>query len=80
MVQFISKKHIRYDELGRDVVLAHISVSSASELPTATSIEGIVLSGGSGAWDVSTGDEYGFANGSWIKQPNGLPNEFFKVV
>lgn len=72
MVTWLSKKHIRYDNQGRDVVLAYIAVASVSELPTKYGIDGYALAEASKAWDVSTGKTYGFidgsVDGSWHEQ------------
>ena len=43
-----------------------ISVADSSELATET--DNTVFTDGSIAWDISTGDFYGLANGSWYKQ------------
>lgn len=43
-----------------------ISVASSSELATET--DNTVFTEGSIAWDISTGDFYGLAGGSWVKQ------------
>lgn len=76
MITFFSRKHIKYEN-GRDVIIAMISVASASELPAPDAIDGLHFHEGSGAWDISTGDEYGMlANGTWQKQPHGLPYGF----
>lgn len=69
MVTFLSKKHIRFDSDGRDVVVAVIAVASASELPTPTGVDGVRFHEGTRAWDISTGDEYGMlSDGTWNKQ------------
>lgn len=81
MRTILRRKHIRYDDQGRDVILALISVANSSELPAPDGIPGVVLHEGSGAWDISTGDEYGMlADGSWIKQPNGIPLGIYEGV
>ena len=76
MVTVLNKKHLRYDPDGRDVVIARISVTSASELPSATGIDGLRLHEASGAWDISTGDTYGFTDngsgGTWNKQKDRI--------
>ena len=70
MITIISRKHIRYDSQQRDVARLYIAVASASELPASTtSIPGLVFTEASKAWDVSTGDKYGYVDGQgWKKQ------------
>ena len=69
MITFIHRKHIRYDESGRDVVRVFIAVASTAELPTKYSLDGLVIAEASKAWDVSTGKKYGFLdNGGWKEQ------------
>ena len=72
MITWLSKKHIRYTPDKKEVVLAYIAVGNASELPTKTGINGYVLHEASKAWDISTGDTYGFvdngSDGVWNKQ------------
>ena len=70
MITIISRKHIRYDSNGRDVARIYIAVASASELPASqTAIDGINFTEASKAWDVSTGDKYGYVVGQgWKKQ------------
>lgn len=61
---------IRYDHSsGRSVNRLEIDVDSASDLPAADDIDGILLYQGSIAWDISTGDFYGLrSDGTWYKQ------------
>lgn len=70
MITIISRKHIRYDSEGRDVARIYIAVASASELPASqTAIDGLNFTEASKAWDVSTGDKYGYVVGQgWKKQ------------
>lgn len=64
---------IRYDSTAeRCVNRVEIDVDTASDLPDADDIEGILLYQGSIAWDISTGDFYGLkSNGTWVKQNGG---------
>lgn len=70
MITIIARKHIRYDAEGRDVARIFIAVASASELPASqTAIDNINFTEASRAWDVSTGDKYGYVVGQgWKKQ------------
>lgn len=69
MITILMRKHIRYDELGRDVCLFGLAVASASELPSKYGIDGAVIHEASTAWDVSVGKKYGFLdNGGWREQ------------
>jgi len=80
MITFLSRKHIRYDELGRDVVRVAIAVSSSLDLPTKYSIDGVVIAESSKAWDISTGDQYGFLDASgWTKQPGSMSGDFVSI-
>ena len=61
-------EHVGFNN-GREVIIAEVIVGSASELPSATYFNGFELHEASKAWDVSTGDCYGFtSNGVWTKQ------------
>lgn len=69
MITIISRKHVKYDSLGRDIIRVYIAVASASELPGKYDIDNAVISEASKAWDISTGDRYGFIDGQgWKKQ------------
>lgn len=69
MITIISRKHIRYDTSGNDIARVFIAVASASELPAVDGIPNIIIAEGSKAWDISTGDKYGWITGQgWKKQ------------
>lgn len=69
MITIIARKHLRYDAQGNDIARVYISVSSSSELPAQDGIPKIIIAEASKAWDVSTGDKYGFVVGKgWKKQ------------
>ena len=69
MITIIARKHLRYDAQGNDIARVYISVSSSSELPAQNGIPKIIIAEASKAWDVSTGDKYGFVVGQgWKKQ------------
>ena len=82
MVTVLTHKHLSYDENGKDVSLVFISVASSSELPATSAIPGtnLVAHEGSGAWDISTGESYGRLGDTWVKQPNGIPFNFYEEV
>ena len=55
---------------GTNYIRAEIAVDSSSDLTT--TIGGQVLTAGSIAWDISTGNFYGLdSSGSWHKQGGG---------
>lgn len=70
MYSIRNTEFIRYDHSsGRSVNRVEIDVDSASDLPAADDIDGILLYQGSIAWDISTGDFYGLkSDGTWYKQ------------
>lgn len=69
MITIIARKHLRYDTQGNDIARVYISVSSSSELPAQDGIPKIIIAEASKAWDVSTGNRYGFVVGQgWKKQ------------
>lgn len=78
----MTRKHIRNDENGKDVAIVFIAVADASELPAKDGIPNVIINEGSGAWDISTGDTYGFKDsGGWTKQPpGGIPFHYFEEV
>ena len=77
MITILARKHIRNDAQGRDIARVYISVSSASELPAQDAIPNIIIAEGSKAWDISTGDEYGFVVGQgWNKQAGGGVSDY----
>lgn len=77
MITILARKHIRNDAQGRDIARVYISVSSASELPEQDAIPKIIIAEGSKAWDISTGDEYGFIVGQgWNKQAGGGVSDY----
>ena len=77
MITILARKHIRNDAQGRDIARVYISVSSASELPAQDAIPNLIIAEGSKAWDISTGDEYGFVVGQgWNKQAGGGVSDY----
>lgn len=61
---------VGYDETSqKNINRVHLDVDTASDLPTSTGIDGMVLAQGSTAWVISTGDCYGLkSDGTWVKQ------------
>lgn len=78
MITFLNIKHVSYIPDGKEEVLAVISVSSASELPSGCVYGNKVLIQGSSAWDVANGDWYGSVNNTWVKQPAPPNFEFYE--
>lgn len=77
MITILARKHIRNDAQGNDIARVYISVSTASELPAQDAIPNIIIAEGSKAWDISTGDEYGFIVGQgWNKQAGGGVSDY----
>lgn len=72
-VTILGLKHIRYDEFDRDVVRLFIAVANVSELPTKYSMNNLVISEASKAWDISSGAIYGFTDADgWVEQPTAV--------
>lgn len=75
MVTIRNSEFIRFaDDNGakKSVVRAELDIDSASDLPAADGIDGMLLFQGSIAWDISTGDFYGLqSDGTWKKQFGG---------
>lgn len=80
MITFLNIKHASYAPDGKEEVLAVISVSSASELPSGCVYRNKVMIQGSSAWDIVTGDWYGAVNNTWVKQPAPPNFEFGEGV
>ena len=80
MITFLNIKHASYAPDGKEEVLAVISVSSASELPSGCVYGNRVLIQGSSAWDVTNGDWYGSVNNTWVKQPTPFGFAFCEGV
>ena len=56
----------------RSLVIAELAVDSKTELPAENGVEGRVISHGTIAWEISTGDIYGFgSDGKWVNQATG---------
>ena len=73
MITILKEKFVSFDE-GVSVVIAELAVDSKTELPAADGLEGRKLSPASLAWEVSTGEFYGFgSDGSWVNQTTGEP-------
>ena len=71
MLTILSHRHL-YNENGRDVVLAHIAVTTSAELPTIDGIDGFILHEGSKCWDITNSVQYGLtADGVWHEWESG---------
>lgn len=56
----------------RSLVIAELAVDSKTELPAEEGVEGRIISQGTIAWEISTGDLYGFGgDGKWVNQATG---------
>lgn len=56
----------------RSIVIAELAVDSKDELPAQDGVEGRVISHGTLAWEIGTGDLYGFSgDGKWVNQTTG---------
>ena len=71
MITILKEKFVSFDE-GVSVVIAELAVDSKTELPAANGIEGRKLSPASLAWEISSGEFYGFgSDGKWVNQTTG---------
>ena len=68
----ILKEKFRSFDGERSLVIAELAVDTKTELPTSEGVEGSVISHGTIAWEISTGDLYGFGgDGKWVNQATG---------
>lgn len=66
-----TEKFLRYSG-GKAVVLAYIEMDSSGDLPAVNAFTGRIISMGSYAHDISSGDTYCLNSiNEWIKQKNG---------
>ncbi|MBP5580369.1 MAG: hypothetical protein J6X85_01000 [Ruminococcus sp.] len=71
MITILKEKFVSFDE-GLSVVITELAVDSRAELPTAEVLEGRKLSPASLAWEIRTGEFYGFgSDGKWVNQTTG---------
>ena len=71
MLTILKEKFMSFDDPNA-VIIAELAVDSKTELPEADGIEGRILSQGTLAWEISTGDFYGLkSNGTWVNQTTG---------
>lgn len=73
MITLLSHRHL-YNEDGLNVVLAHIAVTTANELPTIDGLSnrGFRLHEGSKAWDITNSVQYGLtSDGEWHEWESG---------
>lgn len=63
----------------RSLVVAELAVDAKTDLPDENGVDGRVISQGTLAWEIGTGDIYGFrSDGKWVNQCTGevyAPNE-----
>ena len=75
MISIRNEEFIKYEN-GKAVMRMEIDVDSAEELPAIDDFSGKTLYMGSVAWDISTGDLYGFkSTGEWVNQDGGSSDD-----
>ncbi len=75
MISIRNEKFIKYEN-NKSVMRMEIDVDSAEELPAKDYFSGRTLYQGSIAWDISTGDLYGFkSTGEWVNQDGGSSDD-----
>ena len=68
----ILKERFRSFEDSKSVVVAELAVDAKTDLPVPSGISGRILSHGTLAWEITTGDFYGLgSDGKWVKQTTG---------
>ncbi|MCR4793744.1 MAG: hypothetical protein K5898_00915 [Ruminococcus sp.] len=68
----ILKEKFRSFDGERSLVIAELAVDVKTELPQANGVEGRMISQGTIAWEISTGDLYGFGGDrKWVNQATG---------
>ncbi len=68
----ILKERFRSFEDSKSVVVAELAVDVKTDLPVPDGISGRVLSQGTLAWEITTGELYGLgSDGKWINQTTG---------
>ena len=68
----ILRERFRSFDGERSVVAAELAVDAKTDLPAAAGISGRILSQGTIAWEIGTGDFYGFrSDGKWVNQSTG---------
>jgi hypothetical protein len=71
MLTILSHRHL-YNKNGRDVVLAHIAVTTSAELPSIDGVDGFILHEGSKCWDITNSIQYGLtSDGVWHEWESG---------
>lgn len=75
MISIRNEEFIKYEN-NKSVMRMEIDVDSAEELPEVDYFSGKILYMGSVAWDISTGDLYGFkSTGEWVNQDGGSSDD-----
>ena len=68
----ILKERFRSFEDSKSVVVAELAVDAKIDLPVPSGISGRILSHGTLAWEITTGDFYGLgSDGKWVNQTTG---------
>lgn len=68
----ILKEKFRSFEDSKSVVVAELAVDAKTDLPVPSGISGRILSHGTLAWEITTGDFYGLgSDGKWVNQTTG---------
>ena len=68
----ILKERFRSFEDSKSVVVAELAVDAKADLPVPSGISGRILSHGTLAWEITTGDFYGLgSDGKWVNQTTG---------
>ena len=71
MLTILKEKFMSFDG-ERSLVIAELAVDAKTELPSADGVDGRLISHGTIAWEISTGDLYGFGgDGKWVNQSTG---------
>ena len=68
----ILKERFRSFEDSKSVVVAELAVDAKTDLPVPSGISGRILSHGTLAWEITTGDFYSLgSDGKWVNQTTG---------
>ena len=71
MLTILKEKFMSYNG-ERTLVIAELAVDTKTELPAEDGVSGRLISHGTVAWEISTGNIYGFGSGGkWVNQATG---------
>ncbi|WP_028518303.1 hypothetical protein [Ruminococcus flavefaciens] len=71
MLTILKEKFMSYNG-ERSLVIAELAVDTKTELPAEDGVNGRLISHGTIAWEISTGNIYGFGgDGKWVNQATG---------